>query len=108
ALHPHCRHSRILVGDEEDVLARPFGPDLPNMRQWAREHFRFPGYTYHFDPRQYTDREALRRQLGYRDGERIILVSVGGTRVGRSLMVRCAGAFARIADQMPDARVIMG
>jgi pimeloyl-ACP methyl ester carboxylesterase/UDP:flavonoid glycosyltransferase YjiC (YdhE family) len=106
-LHPDVRDLSILVGDEEDVLDRPFGPDLPNMRQWAREHFRFPGYTYHFDPRQYADREALRRQLGYRDGERIILVSVGGTRVGRSLMVRCAEAFARIADQMPDARMIM-
>ena len=23
------------------------------MRQWAREHFEFSGYTYHFDPAAY-------------------------------------------------------
>ena len=49
-LHPDVRDLSIMVGDEEDVLDREFGPDLPNMRQWAREHFRFSGYTYHFDP----------------------------------------------------------
>ena len=51
-LHPDVRDLSILVGDEDDVLDREFGPDLPNMRQWAREHFRFSGYTYHFDPRR--------------------------------------------------------
>jgi len=38
-LHPDVRDLSILVGDEEDVLDREFGPDLPNMRQWARENF---------------------------------------------------------------------
>ena len=73
-----------MVGDEDDVLDREFGPDLPNMRQWAREHFRFSGYTYHFDPAAFGTSAALRRRLGYREDERVILVSVGGTRVGRA------------------------
>ena len=30
------------------------------MRQWAREHFRFSGYTYRFDPAEY----ATRRRCG--------------------------------------------
>jgi len=106
-LHPDVRDLSVLVGDEEDVLDRPFGPDLPNMRAWAREHFRFPGYTYSFDPAAYRDRQALRRRLGYRDGERVILASAGGTRVGENLLRKCAEAFGRVADQIPEARMVL-
>jgi predicted glycosyltransferase len=77
------------------------------MRQWARENFRFSGYTYHFDPLEYRDRAGLRRELGYRDGERVILVSVGGTGVGRNLLLKCARAFELVAGQMPDTRMIL-
>ena len=106
-LHPDVRDLSVMIGDEEDVLDREFGPDLPNMRQWAREHFRFPGYTYHFDPADYRDKATLRRELGYRDGERVILVSVGGTTVGKSLLRKCAEAFALVAPRLPDTRMIL-
>jgi predicted glycosyltransferase len=106
-LHPDVRDLSVMIGDEEDVLDREFGPDLPNMRQWAREHFRFSGYTYHFEPADYRDKAALRRELGYRDGERVILVSVGGTTVGRNLLRKCAEAFALVAPRLPDTRMIL-
>jgi pimeloyl-ACP methyl ester carboxylesterase len=106
-LHPDVRDLSLLLGDEEDVLDRPFGPELPNMREWAREHFRFPGYPFHFDPRALRDRSALRRRLGYRDDERVILVSAGGTTVGRSLLRKCAQAFALVAGEIPEARMIL-
>jgi pimeloyl-ACP methyl ester carboxylesterase/UDP:flavonoid glycosyltransferase YjiC (YdhE family) len=105
--HPDVRDLSIMVGDEEDVLDREFGPDLPNMRQWARAHFRFSGYTYHFDPADYADRAGLRRELGYRDGERVILVSAGGTSVGRNLLRKCAAAFSLVADRVPDTRMLL-
>ena len=106
-LHPDVRDRSILVGDEDDVLDREFGPDLPNMRQWTREHFRFSGYTYHFDPVAFRDRAALRHRLGYREDERVILASVGGTRVGRGLLEKCAEAFSLIAAQIPEARMVL-
>lgn len=106
-LHPDVRDLSIMIGDEEDVLDRDFGPGLPNMRQWAREHFRFSGYTYHFDPGEYRDKAALRRALGFREGERVILVSVGGTRVGLNLLRKCAEAFTLIAPRLPDTRMIL-
>jgi pimeloyl-ACP methyl ester carboxylesterase len=106
-LHPDVRDLSLMVGDEEDVLDRPFGPDLPNMRQWARQHFRFSGYTFHFDPARYRDRAALRASLGWPEGERVILVSVGGTRVGRSLLRRCAEAFVQAAPRLSEARMIL-
>jgi predicted glycosyltransferase len=106
-LHPDVRDLSIMVGDEEDVLDREFGPDLPNMRQWGREHFRFSGYTYHFDPGTYADKAASRHELGYRDDERVILVSAGGTSVGRNLLRKCAAAFSLVAHQIPDVRMLL-
>jgi pimeloyl-ACP methyl ester carboxylesterase/predicted glycosyltransferase len=106
-LHPDVRDLSLMIGDEEDVLDREFGPDLPNMRQWAREHFRFPGYTYHFDPAGFRDKPALRRQLGYADGERVVLVSVGGTTVGKNLLRKCAEAFSLVAPRIPDTRLLL-
>ena len=106
-LHPDVRDLSIMVGDEGDVLDREFGPDLPNMRQWSREHFRFSGYTYHFDPADYRDKAALRRELGFRDDERVILVSAGGTRVGQSLLRKCVEAFSMVASKVRDARMIV-
>jgi pimeloyl-ACP methyl ester carboxylesterase/predicted glycosyltransferase len=106
-VHPDVRDLSVLVGDEEDVLDRPFGPDLPNMRQWAREHFAFSGYTYHFDPADYRDKPGLRRELGFRDDERVILVSVGGTGVGQNLLRKCAEAFTLIAHRIPDTRMLL-
>jgi len=106
-LHPDVRDLSLLLGDVEDVLDRPFGPDLPNMRDWARAHFQFPGYTYHFDPRAYADRARLRHELGYREGERVILVSAGGTRVGRTLLRKCADAFALAAPGLPGTRMVL-
>ena len=105
--HPDVRDLSILVGEEQDVLDREFGPDLPNMRHWAREHFRFSGYTYHFDPARYADKAALRDELGYRDDERVIVVSAGGTNVGRSLLRKCATAFSLVADRIPDTRMLL-
>lgn len=105
--HPGVRDLSLLVGDEEDVLDREFGPGLPNMRQWAREHFRFSGYTHHFDPAAFRDRAAVRAGLGFRPDERVVVVSVGGTRVGRHLLRRCAEAFALVAGRLPDTRMIL-
>jgi pimeloyl-ACP methyl ester carboxylesterase/UDP:flavonoid glycosyltransferase YjiC (YdhE family) len=106
-LHPDVRDLSIMVGEAEDVLDREFGPGLPNMRAWAREHFQFSRYTYHFDPAAFRDKAALRRQLGFREGERVVLVSVGGTRVGRHLLRKCAEAFRLIADRVPDTRMLL-
>jgi hypothetical protein len=99
--HPDVRDLSLMVGDEEDVLDREFGPGLPNMRQWAREHFRFSGYTHHFDPARYRDKAALRGELGFREDERVILASVGGTRAGRTLLGKCARMMLVAGPRLP-------
>ena len=58
-----------------------------------------------FSPPQ--DREALRAELGYRPGERICLVAVGGSGVGAPLLRRVASAFPLAEKKIPGLRMVV-
>jgi pimeloyl-ACP methyl ester carboxylesterase/predicted glycosyltransferase len=97
--YPRLRDRSIFVGDPEDVVPADFGPGLPAIREWTEARFDFVGHiTGNGVPHE---REALRGELGFRPEETVVLVSVGGSGVGRSLLeaaTACAGpASERIA-----------
>src|SRR6185369_16053822 len=71
ARYPRLRDRAIFVGTESDIVAYTFGPELPLIRDWTREHYSFAGYVTGFDPADFTDRARLRHELGYRDDEQI-------------------------------------
>ena len=50
ARYPRLRDRAIFVGNDEDVVPHGFGPDLPMIKDWTREHFAFSGYATGFDP----------------------------------------------------------
>jgi UDP:flavonoid glycosyltransferase YjiC (YdhE family) len=60
-----------------------------------------------FDPAAYADREALRAGLGYRPGEQICLVTVGGSGVGGDLLRRVVDAFPAAARKVPGFRMVV-
>ena len=82
ARYPRLRDRALFVGDPDDVVDDAFGPDLPLIRDWTERHFSFPGYITGFDPAEFADRERLRAELGYRAGEAVCIVTVGGSGVG--------------------------
>ena len=45
ARHPGLRDRSVFVGDPEDVVDVPLGPDLPTARAWTEQHFDFAGYV---------------------------------------------------------------
>jgi predicted glycosyltransferase len=53
------------------------------------------------------DREALRAELGYGPGERVCLVTVGGSGVGRRLLERVIDAFPAARELVPGLRMIV-
>jgi predicted glycosyltransferase len=107
ARYPRVRDRAIFVGDSEDVIPERFGPELPQIRDWTEQHYDFAGYVTGFDPAELSDRERLRRELGYRDGEQVCLVTVGGSGVGADLLRRVAAAFPYAKEHVPDLRMVV-
>ena len=103
ARFPRLRDRAIFVGNPEDVVPDRLGPELPLIRDWTEQHFDFAGYVSGFDPATFADREALRAELGYREDERICIVSVGGSGVGGHLLRRVMSRPIRSLPRMcPD------
>src|SRR5205085_12173040 len=65
------------------------------------------GYVTGFDPEELRDRERLRAELGYRPGEAICLVTVGGSGVGADLLRRVVAAFPEAKQLVPELRMIV-
>jgi pimeloyl-ACP methyl ester carboxylesterase len=107
ARFPRVRDRAIFVGNPDDIVPDDFGPGLPAIADWTREHYDFAGYVTGFDPAQLADRERLRAQLGYGEDEQVCLVTVGGSGVGRSLLERVIAAFPGARQRLPRLRMIV-
>ena len=103
ARFPRVRDRAIFVGDPDDIVPDAFGPGLPLIRDWTELHYDFAGYVTGFDPRQLADRQAL----GYRDDERVCIVTVGGSGVGGHLLRRVIAAFPEARERVPGLRMIV-
>ena len=102
--YPRLRDRSIFVGNPGDLVDDPLGPGLPSVHDFALERYTCAGYVTGFTPPE--DREALRAELGYRPGERICLVTVGGSGVGTPLLRRVAAAFPLAEKAVPGLRMI--
>jgi pimeloyl-ACP methyl ester carboxylesterase len=107
ARYPRLRDRALFVGDLDDVVPDRFGPDLPLISDWTREHYDFPGYVTGFDPAAFSDREAIRHELGYAPDERVCIVTVGGSGVGGHLLQRVIDAFPEAARRVDRLRMIV-
>src|SRR4029450_9651718 len=95
------------VGAPEDIVPLSFGADLPSMRDWIPKHFDFAGYVIGEHPQSFGSREQLRERLGYRNDERICIVTVGGSGVGAHLIRRILQAYPIVKARLPALRMIV-
>jgi pimeloyl-ACP methyl ester carboxylesterase/predicted glycosyltransferase len=107
ARFPRVRDRAVFVGNPEDIVPDPFGPELPLIRDWTEEHYDFAGYVTGFDPADFADRERLRAELGYRPDEQLCIVTVGGSGVGGDLLRRVIAAFPEAKERVPDLRMVV-
>jgi predicted glycosyltransferase len=104
---PRIRDRAIFVGDPDDIVPDDFGPDLPSIRDWTERHYAFSGYVTGFDPTPLMEgREALRAELGYHPDERVVIVTVGGSGVGESLLRRVIASYPEAARRVNGLRMI--
>jgi pimeloyl-ACP methyl ester carboxylesterase/predicted glycosyltransferase len=108
ARHPRLRDRAIFVGAPEDIVPDSFGPDLPGIRQWAEAHYDFSGdYITGFDPSDLADRDALRAELGYAAGEKVCIVTVGGSSAGTHLLRRVIDSYPQAERAVPGLRMVV-
>jgi hypothetical protein len=105
--HPGVRDRAIFVGSPEDIVPMSFGKDLPAMRDWVPKHFDFADYIIGEHPATFGSRAELRERLGYRSGERVCIVTVGGSGVGTHLIRRILQSFPIARAKLPDLRMIV-
>ncbi len=105
--HPHIRDRAIFIGDPQDIVPDRLGPDLPAINEWTAEHFAFSGYVTGFRPEAVADRDALRAELGYRPGERVCVVTVGGSGVGTDLLHRIIASHPEAERLVPGLRMLV-
>jgi hypothetical protein len=104
---PRIRDRAIFVGEPDDIVPDAFGPDLPDIRDWTERHYAFSGYITGFDPSPLIERrDDLRRELGYQPDERVVIVTVGGSGVGESLLRRVIAAYPDAARRVNGLRMI--
>jgi predicted glycosyltransferase len=104
---PRLRDRAIFVGNPDDIVPDDFGPGMPAIRDWTERHYAFSGYITGFDPTPLVERrEELRRELGYRPDERVVIVTVGGSGVGEALLRRVIDAYPDAARRMTGLRMI--
>ena len=104
--YPRVRDRAIYVGEFDDLVPEHFGPGLPSIRQWTREHFSAVGYVLPFDPADYRDTAAVRERLGYEPDRPLVVCSVGGTAAGEELLHTAVAAWPLIERERPDARCV--
>ena len=107
ARFPSLRDRSVFVGNPGDVVPDAFGDGLPPIRDWVERNYQFSGYVSGLSPDELADREAIRADLGYRSGEQVCMVTVGGSGVGGDLLRRVVAAFPEARRLIPGLRMIV-
>jgi UDP-N-acetylglucosamine:LPS N-acetylglucosamine transferase len=88
------RDLSLFVGDPEDVVPDPLGPDLPTMREFTTRHFAFTGQIVDPIPAN-----------GRCDAAPVVVVSTGGSGVCADLLQRAAAALPELQRTVPGAQM---
>jgi predicted glycosyltransferase len=107
ARFPRVRDQAIFVGNPDDIVSDTFGPELPLIGDWTRQHYAFAGYVTGFDPSEVADRRALRQELGYPYDEQVCIVTVGGSGVGGALLRKIIAAYPLAKRAVPALRMVV-
>jgi predicted glycosyltransferase len=107
ARFPALRDRSVFVGNPDDVVPHGFGDGLPAIRDWVQQNYRFSGYVSGFEPDTFADRDAIRAELGYRPGEQVCVVTVGGSGVGTDLLRRVTAAYPAAKALVPGLRMVV-
>jgi pimeloyl-ACP methyl ester carboxylesterase/predicted glycosyltransferase len=103
---PRIRDRAVFVGNAADIVPGAFGPGLPRIRDWTKAHFDFSGYITGFTPPTPEEAAEWRADLGYAEDEKVCIVTVGGSGVGRDLLEKAITAYPLAKQAVPELRMV--
>ncbi len=106
ARYPRIRDRSVFVGNPDDIYPAEFGPGLPKIRDWTETHFDFSGYITGFDPPTADQVGEWREEFGYAPDEKICIVTVGGSGVGRDLLEKVIDSYEHARELEPALRMV--
>jgi UDP:flavonoid glycosyltransferase YjiC (YdhE family) len=95
----------IFIGEEEDISTERFGFAMPRKRRYAACNYAIVGHVLNFDPKFYRDSREAKRRLGYGE-EPLVIVTVGGTAVGKALLDLSGAAYHLMLRERPTLRMV--
>jgi UDP:flavonoid glycosyltransferase YjiC (YdhE family) len=95
----------LFVGELDDVPNNTFGFMLPNRRELAKSFYTFIGYVFPFDVSHYSDKQAIRKKLGYGD-EPLLICSIGGTAIGKEQLELSGKAYSITKEKIPNLHAV--
>lgn len=104
--HDYTHHKKppydlaLFVGEPEDVPDKSFGFRLPNRREYAKAFYTFVGFVFPFSPAEFTDKQKIKKSLGY-GPEPLLICSIGGTAIGKELLEFCGKACDIVKYKIP-------
>jgi UDP-N-acetylglucosamine:LPS N-acetylglucosamine transferase len=96
----------LFIGDFDDIHDIPFGFDLPNKRQIAKDHMDFIGYVVPDDIDKYSNKSTAKKLLGY-GTEPLVICSIGGTNIGVPILNLCIKSYGMMKKEIPDLKMLL-
>jgi predicted glycosyltransferase len=100
------KEGTLFIGEPDDVHEESLGFMLGEKRELAKKYLVFTGYVLQFDPADYRDQLAAKKQLGY-GPEPLAIVTIGGTAICKPLLDLAAKAYPIMQARMPKLKMIL-
>jgi UDP:flavonoid glycosyltransferase YjiC (YdhE family) len=78
---------------------------LPNRREFAKAVYTFTGYVFPFEVTSYSDKNEIRKKLGY-GNDPLLICSIGGTSIGKELLELCGQSYTIVKKKIPDLHAL--
>ena len=79
---------------------------MPNKRKLAEKYFDVVGYILNFNPNTYSEKEKIRKTLGY-NKDPLVICSIGGTSAGKELFDLVIKATPIIKKEIPNFQILL-
>jgi len=97
---------RVFIGFPEDIARQRWYGVGENLRDWATRLFAFSGPIVDFNPG--CNKKQLKSKLGYREDKKLVVGTVGGTRIGKDLLEKLSCSYSLLREHNIQLVLVCG